>query len=169
MTSKLTTDFIINILSFVCIFMSCIAKYYSFYVNSETLKYLIEQVQHFCNDLRDNNEIAIIEKYGRNAKQYTTNLIMAGIGCISLFMGAQLWSKVTNVNVDVVTSTNVSRSEHLQISTELVNQGRYFQLPLFYINAAISIGSVVILATGSMLIAYYQHACGMFRIARYNI
>jgi len=31
----------------------------------------MEQVQHIYNDLRDNDEIAIIEKYGDYAKKYT--------------------------------------------------------------------------------------------------
>jgi len=30
----------------------------------------MEQLQHICTDLRD-NEIAIIEKYGNSAKDYT--------------------------------------------------------------------------------------------------
>jgi len=34
----------------------------------------MEQVQHIYNDLRDNDEIAIVEKYGGYAKQYTTGL-----------------------------------------------------------------------------------------------
>lgn len=34
----------------------------------------MEQVQFIYKDLRDNNEIAIVEKYGGNAKQYTVGL-----------------------------------------------------------------------------------------------
>jgi len=34
----------------------------------------MEQIQYIYNDLRDNNEIAIVEKYGNNAKQYTAGL-----------------------------------------------------------------------------------------------
>jgi len=30
----------------------------------------MDQIQHIYNDLRDNNGIAIIDKYGNNAKQY---------------------------------------------------------------------------------------------------
>jgi len=32
----------------------------------------MEQLQHIYNDLEDNNEIAIIDRYGDNAKRYTT-------------------------------------------------------------------------------------------------
>ena len=34
----------------------------------------MDQIQHIYNDLRDSNEIAIINKYGNNARQYTTVL-----------------------------------------------------------------------------------------------
>jgi len=34
----------------------------------------MEQIQHIYNGLRDSNEIAIVEKYGNNAKQYTAGL-----------------------------------------------------------------------------------------------
>jgi len=34
----------------------------------------MDQIQHVYNDLRDSNEIAIINKYGNNAKQYTVVL-----------------------------------------------------------------------------------------------
>jgi len=34
----------------------------------------MEQIQRIFNDLKDSNEIAIIERYGRNAKYYTATL-----------------------------------------------------------------------------------------------
>lgn len=34
----------------------------------------MEQLKQICNDLKDNNEIAIIEKYGNYAKRYTIRL-----------------------------------------------------------------------------------------------
>jgi len=35
----------------------------------------LEQLQDVCNELKDENEIAIIEKYGSKAKFYTTAII----------------------------------------------------------------------------------------------
>ncbi|XP_014478952.1 PREDICTED: uncharacterized protein LOC106746669 [Dinoponera quadriceps] len=50
-----------------------------------SVKYLMEQLQQICNELKDENEIAIIQKYGRYAKfstialtckrQYNANII----------------------------------------------------------------------------------------------
>jgi len=34
----------------------------------------MDQIQDVYNDLRDSNEIAIINRYGNNAKQYTAVL-----------------------------------------------------------------------------------------------
>jgi len=61
----------------------------------------------------------------------------------------------------------MSRPRRLKISTEyFIDQERYFYLSFFHINVALCIGHISLLATGSMLLAYLQHACGMFKIAR---
>jgi len=49
-----------------------------------------------------------------------------------------------------------------------VDQEKYFYLILLHINAAICIGATAYVATGTMLIGYLKHACGMFKIARYE-
>jgi len=35
----------------------------------------LEQLQHIYSEIKDENEIAIIEKYGCNAKRYTVRII----------------------------------------------------------------------------------------------
>jgi len=77
-------------------------------------------------------------------------------------VGVQLWPDFT----DIILSANISRSHHLYISTEyFLDQEKYYYLLFFHINAAAFIGCFVVTATGSMLVAYLQHACGMFKIA----
>lgn len=46
------------------------------YINllKQQVKCLMEQLKQICNDLKDNNEIAIIESYGSNAKRFTIRL-----------------------------------------------------------------------------------------------
>ncbi|XP_011696363.1 PREDICTED: uncharacterized protein LOC105455024 [Wasmannia auropunctata] len=80
-------------------------------------------------------------------------------------MGAQLWTDFTNI----ILSANVSRSHDIIPTEYFIDQERYFYLPLFHINASMSIGCIVLTATGTMLIAYLQHTCGMFKIACYRI
>jgi len=52
----------------------------------------MDQIQYVYNDLRDNNEIAVIDKYGNNAKQYTARLTSKEIRhlCISFYIGNYL-------------------------------------------------------------------------------
>ncbi|XP_018054330.1 PREDICTED: uncharacterized protein LOC108691183, partial [Atta colombica] len=72
----------------------------------------------------------------------------------------------------IVLSTNVSRLHHLPpaISTEyFIDQQKHFYLLFFHISASFTIGSTALITTGSLLLAYLQHFCGMFKIASYRI
>ncbi|XP_018374332.1 PREDICTED: uncharacterized protein LOC108768420 [Trachymyrmex cornetzi] len=81
-------------------------------------------------------------------------------------MGTSLWLEF----IDIVLYTNVSRSHHLQISTEyFIDEQRYFYLLFFHVNATFSIGMIAMLAIGSMGLSWIQHACGMFKVASYRI
>lgn len=42
---------------------------------TQQVKRFLEDLQHICNELKDKNEIAIIKKYGNNAKRYTAIVI----------------------------------------------------------------------------------------------
>lgn len=88
---------------------------------------------------------------------------MIGGSSLSVIMIAHLWPDILRLTL----SLNHSQPRHLQIVAEyFVDQEKYFYLLLFHTIATISIGIISIVATGSMLIAYIQHACGMLRIAR---
>jgi len=65
---------------------------------------------------------------------------------------------------------NASRPHHtVPIKTGyFVNQEKYFYLIWLHINAATCIGATAYVATGTMLVVYLKHACGMFKIARYE-
>ncbi|KAL6445403.1 hypothetical protein ACFW04_002294 [Cataglyphis niger] len=127
-TSKCTANFVIKVLSLVCIFICIIIKYYSFCINSETVIFIA------CS--------------------------------IFILIDAQLLPDI----LQIISSTNKSRQRHLQILTEyFVDQQKYFYYLLLHINAAICIGFVVLVATGSTFIAYFQYMCAMFTIASYRI
>jgi len=70
--------------------------------------------------------------------------------------------------LDTPLTKNDSRSRFpLPHDTEyFVDQKKYFYWILLHANAALLIGVVTILASGTILIVYQQYACGMFRIAR---
>jgi len=77
---------------------------------------------------------------------------------------AQFWPKI----LDIILPLNESRPYHMQIMTEYFgNQERYYVLILLHMYAAFSIGAMVMLATGTMLITFFQHICGMFKVSWY--
>ncbi|KAL6445390.1 hypothetical protein ACFW04_002293 [Cataglyphis niger] len=165
-TSKCTANFVIKVLSLVFIFICIIIKYYSFCINSETVRNLIEELQRIYNDLEDGNEIAIIEKYGRNAKYYAAALIILFVCSIFIVTDIQVWPDI----LQIISFSNASQQRHLHILTEyFVDQEKYYYYLLLHINTAICIGFVVLVATGSMFIAYFQYMCAMFTIASYRI
>lgn len=70
--------------------------------------------------------------------------------------------------LDIIMPMNESRPHPLiPIMTEyFVDQEKYFYLILLHIDVATCIGAIAYIATGTMLIGYLKHACGMFKIAR---
>ncbi|XP_071567179.1 uncharacterized protein [Temnothorax nylanderi] len=165
-TTKCTTDHIIKIFA-LSSGISCLAiQCNSFYVNSNTIKNLMEQLQCAYDDIKDNNEIAIMNRYGGIAKCYTITFTICLFCGVSVITVTQLWPDFNNI----ILSANKSRSYRLQVSTEyFIDQEKYYYLLRLHINLAIFIGSTVLVATGAMLLAFAWHACGMFKIASYRV
>ncbi|XP_024880020.1 odorant receptor 4-like isoform X2 [Temnothorax curvispinosus] len=76
-----------------------------------------------------------------------------------------MWPRI----LDIVMPMNESRPRiTMPIPTEyFVDQEKYFYLILLHLNVATCIGATAYIATGTMLITYLKHACGMFKIARF--
>lgn len=90
--------------------------------------------------------------------------LVLGVINLSAFIIASFWSDILNV----ILPTNASRSHHLLIMTEhLIDQEKYFYLILLHTIASFCIGLIALLATGTMILTYLLHICGMFKIARY--
>jgi hypothetical protein len=47
-----------------------------------------------------------------------------------------------------------------------IDQEKYFYIIMLHMSAAFFIGGIGIVATGALIIAYFQYICGMFSIAR---
>ncbi|XP_026825921.1 odorant receptor 9a isoform X2 [Ooceraea biroi] len=130
------------------------------------VKELLNCLQDIRDELKDKNEIAITDEYGRNAKRCTAVLIMISMVGTCLFVVIHFWSDV----LDVIFQINISRSHNLPIITEyFINQEKYYYLILMHLAIAVYIGIIVTLAVGTMLIAFYHNTCGVFRIASYRI
>ncbi|KAL6417990.1 hypothetical protein ACFW04_012412 [Cataglyphis niger] len=154
LTSRCTPEFIAEILSSISFFSTFAIKYNLFYLNIEAMKDLLMQLQNVCNELKDKNELAIMNEYSCNAKRYTAVLTII------------FWSNICSI----ILSINVTQSRHLPITTEyFIDQEKYFYLILIHISLANCIGTTTVVAIGAMLIAYFQHTCGMFKISSYRI
>ncbi|XP_067215141.1 uncharacterized protein [Linepithema humile] len=166
LTSKCTPDLVIKVLSTTLFFAVFMISYIFFGINIKIMKDLLTQLQYIYNELKDENEYAILEKYGYNAKCYTIVLTTMGTCGIIVIIISQFWSRF----LDVILPTNKSRIHNMQFVTEyFVDQERYYFLILFHISTALFIGLIAMLATGTMLHAYIQYTCGMFKIASYRI
>ncbi|XP_070151456.1 odorant receptor 30a-like [Polyergus mexicanus] len=164
--SKCTADLVVKILSSALIFTIFVIKYIFFAINAETVKDLLTQLQHICDQLKDECENAIVEKYSYNAKRYTIALTTVSICSICALIVAQLCPNIINAILPI----NVSQSHHLPIMTEyFVDQEKYYSLILLHLNAAFCIGLFIVMSTGTMLIAYLEHTCGLFKISSYRI
>ena len=54
------------------------------------------------------------------------------------------------------------------VTEYFIDQEKYYFLILLHINIALFIGGAAMVATGTMLIAYFKFICGMFKISRYE-
>ncbi|XP_011705012.1 PREDICTED: uncharacterized protein LOC105460278, partial [Wasmannia auropunctata] len=66
LTVNHTSDYVVKILSTAFFFTLFVIKYISFAVNIENVKYLLTQLQHIYNNIKDEYEYVIIEKYSYN-------------------------------------------------------------------------------------------------------
>ncbi|XP_026826458.1 uncharacterized protein LOC105286198 isoform X4 [Ooceraea biroi] len=165
-TSQFTSKFAIKVFSCV-LFLSFVTIHYtSFRFNIKTVKDLMEQLHCACTKLRDKNEIAIIQEYGSTANRITAAFVVL-FGIIK----SAFWAiQVAIPYLDNVTPINGCRPHRLYIAVEyFIDQEKYYYVILIHMNAALFIGILTVLATATLMLMFFHHACGMFKIACYRI
>lgn len=65
-----------------------------------------------------------------------------------------------------ILSNNESRFDSSVMTEYFIDREKYFYLIILHAVVASYIGAFAMVATGTMLIAYLQHTCAMFSIAR---
>ncbi|XP_071638324.1 uncharacterized protein [Temnothorax longispinosus] len=167
LTSKCSPEHIIKIISTTFFFTFFVIKYNSFWINADTIKSLLDRLQDVCNELRDENEFAILKKYGSKAKRYTTAIILLGIYCVGTLTAMYIWTYIQYIGLPK-NESRLNPSEYF-MTEYFIDQEKYSYLITLHVLAAMYIGAVSLIATGTMLLAYIQHICGMFSIASYRI
>ncbi|RLU22055.1 hypothetical protein DMN91_006435 [Ooceraea biroi] len=165
-TSKFTPTFAVKAFSCILPIIVATIHYTSFRFNIKTLKDLLEQLHYACSKLKDKKEIAIIQEYGRTAKRYT-----AGFVVLAFSAESALWTiQIAIPYLDDVTPINGCRLHRLYIAVEyFIDQEKYYYVILIHMNVALFIGTLTVIATGTLMLMFFQHACGMFKIACYRI
>ncbi|XP_032666619.1 uncharacterized protein LOC116842067 [Odontomachus brunneus] len=167
LTTENTLVFVIDVLSETLFFLLHLMYYNMFYFNNHVVRHTLEQIQHVYNELKNENEIAIIENYGYEGKRYTIVLTFIGICPIVIFLVQPWCPQIFNVSLLV----NISQPHPpAYITTEyFVDEEKYFYLILLHANVVFILGLIIEIAIGTMFIVFNKWICGMFRIASYRI
>ncbi|XP_019697054.1 odorant receptor 67b-like [Harpegnathos saltator] len=129
------------------------------------MRHLLELLQRIYNELRDENEINIIKKYGQLSRRYT-----AAIMTIATFTIIPIITYLfCPLILDILRPLNETRPQPSVEIKYFVNKKKYFYLIMLHAITAFIVGGLAMISTGAILIAFLQHACGMFRISSYRI
>ncbi|XP_025160177.1 uncharacterized protein LOC112589798 [Harpegnathos saltator] len=74
-TRECTTELVINVFSFAFICIIFLVKYNAFLFKIQNMRFLLEQLQQICNELKSEKEIAIIKNYACGVERYTVILL----------------------------------------------------------------------------------------------
>ncbi|XP_039311546.1 uncharacterized protein LOC105198365 isoform X2 [Solenopsis invicta] len=166
LTLSCTSEHLMKVFSSASFFGAVMIKYNSICFNIEGMKDLLIQLQRVHDKIKDKNEIAIIKKYHCIAERYVTGLIAVGFCGTFAMIIVQFWMNMVGVDL----STNASKKYHFIFITEyFIDQEKYIGLIYLHVNVAFSISLIATVAVGTIIIAYIQHICGMFKIASYRI
>ncbi|XP_050465120.1 uncharacterized protein LOC126858696 [Cataglyphis hispanica] len=165
--AKCTADYI-KIFSSATFFSIAIFSYNMFWINGHHLKNIMKQLQYFCNELKDENEVAIFKKYGHYFRQCTIIFILLGICWMFIITLLPIWPQIFG-SVFYINESQL-QSQTIQIMTEyFIDQEKYFYLILLHTNAAFCIGVTTWLGMGTMIIGWFIHICGMLTITSYRV
>ncbi|XP_072764943.1 uncharacterized protein [Anoplolepis gracilipes] len=166
-SAECTPDLVIKVLSFALLLITYSIEYYSFRLNIQVVKYLLEQLQHINNKLRDENELAIFKKYGDKAKRFTVIIII-----LYVFMSTMVGSITIIPSIlGFILHINVTQPRVMKqlVPEYFISHENHFYLILLYMDIALFIGGTTLVGGGLMFLSYLTYACGMFRIASYRI
>ncbi|XP_019888698.2 uncharacterized protein LOC105283870 isoform X2 [Ooceraea biroi] len=165
--AKCSIDRAIRLLSSATLFLMLAIMFICLWVNMKNVKYILDQLQHIYDGLKDRNEIEIYEKYGYFGKRLTTKVIvltMCGTFCNSIII-------YSPYILDIVMPKNESYAIHMMemVTNYFFVSEKYYFLILVHLNAACTTELIVLGATTTMMMAIFKHVCGMFAIASYRI
>ncbi|RLU25586.1 ObirOr5-9E57 [Ooceraea biroi] len=166
-TSDYTLDLVIKILSTIFFFLFCEVHHISFWINAYTVKCFVERLQYISCELKDENEIAIIKKYGNRGEYITIIITLLVVCCLIIITILPFLPWILGTFL----LANESRPLHntLIVTEYFVDKETNFYLIILHTYASMYIGTTALVGGGLMLIAYLKHICGLFSIASYRM
>ncbi|XP_019700309.1 odorant receptor 4-like isoform X1 [Harpegnathos saltator] len=167
LTAECSPDLVIKILSMVLFCSTYTIIYNSFQINKHIIRSLMDHLQRIFNTIKDDYEIAILRKYGYNARCYEFACAVFSMCCFFIVFMQPWWPRILNI----LPFINISESYHAMyfITEYFVDDERYLYLIMLHINMVFCVGTFVVLAAGTFLIACAKCNCGMFTIASYRV
>ncbi|EZA52502.1 ObirOr5-9E79 [Ooceraea biroi] len=166
-TTEWTLDFIVEILSTLFFLLLCAVQYNCFWINTHAVKRILDNLQYICSELRDDNEIAIIKRYGHIAKCIANGLTLLGMCCLIIFTLVPILPRIFGI-LFLVNKSEPYR--YIYMKTEyFIDQEKYFYFILLHLYAVQYIGGGTLLGSGIVLTGYFTYFCGLFNIASYRI
>ncbi|XP_026826125.1 uncharacterized protein LOC105285162 isoform X2 [Ooceraea biroi] len=167
LTTECTPEMVIKILCYTSYFSMYVLTYNSFWLNVDTIRCLLEKFQYICDELIDEGEIAIIKLYGNGVKRFTIMVLLCAMSNLSIAYLLPFFPRILRT----FTSINVSE-EHFTIHVireYFIDQEKYYYCILMHFDVTIFIGTIVSIASGTLLFGCSKYICGIFRIASYRI
>ncbi|RLU26114.1 ObirOr5-9E27 [Ooceraea biroi] len=168
LTTEWTIDFIVEILSISLFFLLCIIPYHFIWLDKHLVKHMLENLQRICSELKDENEIAIIKRYGHIAKCVAIGLTLLAMWGLFVFTLLPILPRIFGIFSLLVNKSESYRK--IYIRTEyFVDEEKYFYFILLHLYAAQYIAVGTLIGAGILVTGYSTYFCGLFNIASYRI
>ncbi|KAL6416850.1 hypothetical protein ACFW04_013122 [Cataglyphis niger] len=132
------------------------------------IKNMLQQLQYFYNELKDENEFAIFKKYGHYFRQCTIILTALMVCYIFIVTLLPIWQQIFDTVLYINESQLQSQTMQFMIKY-FVDEEKLFYLILLHIKAAFCIGAITMVGTGTMFLGYIIHICGLLTITSYRV
>ncbi|RLU25592.1 ObirOr5-9E50 [Ooceraea biroi] len=167
LTTECTIECIIEILSTSLYLLLCLIHYISFWINTHVVKHVLEYLQCACSELKDENEIAIIKRYGHIAKCVAIGIIL--LAMCGLFIMTLLPFLPRIYGTFFLVNKSEPYPNTFIITEYFIDEEKYFYFILLHQGAAYYIAVGTMIAAGIVVTGYCTYSCGFCAIASYRI
>ncbi|EZA49075.1 hypothetical protein X777_12787 [Ooceraea biroi] len=165
LTTECTIDFIVEILSTSLFFLLCAIQYTSFWINTH-VKRLFENLLYIGSELKDENKIAIIKRYGHIAKCAAIVFTLLTICILIIFILLPFLPRIFGIFFLV----NKSELYHnVYITKYFIDEEKYFYFIFLHLCSTHYITGGTLLVAGIIVAGGPIYVCGFFNISSYRI